>query len=484
MIQASLYVLIFWICVWACASSLSQKVRQIVLLAGSYIVFLSWDKWFAVTLVISTVVNFLIGKSLRKSGATVLLWAGIAFNLVLLSTFKYFPHVASEVSYPALQKFAHLALPLGVSFWTFQAMSYLFDLYRGEELDPSLLEFALYMVFFPVVVAGPICRLPEMLPQFRTEQKTSWSQIAEGLQRIALGILMMEAARLLGQGILSGDGVNSGFDRAKNWSALDVWCLSIGYGAQLFLDFAGYSHIAIGAGKALGFRLPENFNHPFQSSTPSAFWTRWHMSLSFWIRDYLFLPLATVRREIWWRNLALIIAMVAFGIWHKATLLFVLWGAYHGVLLVSHRLLQQAERRFDFTATPLWNVFSWVVTFAVVSLGWIFFRANSLEQALTMFAAVIHPTNYSPPLLSGSLFGLVGTMTAAILAGPLVLGAMRGDSSEKQSSDGSSPARIWHGVIRNRWVWLPPLYIIVLLFLIVVTHTDAANPAQLMYRNF
>ncbi len=209
-------------------------------------------------------------------------------------------------------------------------MSYLFDLYRGEELDPTFVEFALYMVFFPIAISGPICRLPDMLPQFRSEQRIDWNAFGRGLARVATGVLMMQLARLLGQGILSGDGLTSGFDRATQWSGLDVWCLAFGYGLQLFFDFAGYSHIAIGAAMALGFTLPENFARPFQSTTPSVFWTRWHMSLSFWIRDYVFLPLAMIRPEYWWRTLLLVVSMVLFGLWHKATLLFLLWGLYQG----------------------------------------------------------------------------------------------------------------------------------------------------------
>ena len=180
-----------------------------------------------------------------------------------------------------------------------------------------------------------------MLPQFRSEQRIDWDALGRGLARVATGVLMMQLARLLSQGILSGDGLTSGFDRATQWSGLDVWCLAFGYGLQLFFDFAGYSHIAIGAAMALGFTLPENFARPFQSTTPSVFWTRWHMSLSFWIRDYVFLPLAMMRREYWWRTMLLVVSMVLFGLWHKATLLFLLWGLYQGVLLVLHRQVQQ-----------------------------------------------------------------------------------------------------------------------------------------------
>ena len=188
-----------------------------------------------------------------------------------------------------------------------------------------------------------------------------WSDRERGFSRIATGVLMMQLAKLLGHGVLGGHGINSGFDRLTQWSGADVWCLAFGYGLQLFFDFAGYSHIAIGAAQALGFTIPENFARPFASDSPSVFWTRWHMSLSFWIRDYVFLPLAVVRREIWWRNLVLVISMMIFGVWHKATILFVLWGCYHGVLLVLHRQVQALERRFNWTPPEgAWNAISWV----------------------------------------------------------------------------------------------------------------------------
>src|SRR5271169_2419604 len=269
----------------------SRSTRQGVLLAGSYALYATWGLWFAAVLLASTLMNFLFGRALRRKQSAGVLWIGIVCNLLLLGSFKYLPGFADSLPFTSLQKFAHIALPLGISFWTFQAMSYLFDLYRGEELDPSLFEFALYMVFFPVVISGPICRMPDMLPQLRSENLTSWNDIGSGLGRIATGVLMMQLAQLLGQGILSGDGIVSGFDRVTRWSGADVWCLAFGYGLQLFLDFAGYTHIAVGAAKALGFTLPENFLRPFESTSPSIFWTRWHMSLSFWIRDYVFLTL-------------------------------------------------------------------------------------------------------------------------------------------------------------------------------------------------
>jgi alginate O-acetyltransferase complex protein AlgI len=372
LLRGILYSLVFALSVAVFAKVGSRRVRQPILLIGSYVLYLSWGAWFAGVLLTSTVMNFLVGGWLRRQPTRLALTTGILLNLALLGSFKYLPEVAVNVPFSSLQRFTHLALPLGISFWTFQAMSYLFDLYRGDELDASFFEFALYMVFFPVAISGPICRMPDMLQQFRSQNVTSWNDIGRGFARIATGVLMMQLARLLGQGILSGDGINSGFDRVTRWSGTDVWCLAFGYGLQLFFDFDGYSHIAIGAAKTLGFTLPENFARPFQSTTPSIFWTRWHMSLSFWIRDYIFLPLAMMCREMWWRNLVLVLSMVLFGLWHKATVLFFLWGCYHGALLVLHRQFRQLLRKLDWdSATALWTPLSWLATITLISLAWI-----------------------------------------------------------------------------------------------------------------
>jgi D-alanyl-lipoteichoic acid acyltransferase DltB (MBOAT superfamily) len=450
-------------------------------------VYLSWSRWLAAVLLASTVVNFLVGKWLSRRTTGAVLSIGILFNLLLLGSFKYLPDIAISVPFSSLQWLAHMALPLGISFWTFQAMSYLFDVYRGEELDPTFVEFALYMVFFPIEISGPICRLTEMLPQFRSEETTARSEIAHGLGRIATGVFMMQVARLLGQGILSGGGIDAAFDHATSWTGADVWCLAAGYGLQLFLDFAGYSHIAIGAAQTMGITLPENFARPFESTSPSVFWTRWHMSLSFWIRDYIFFPLAVVRREMWWRNLVLVVSMILFGVWHKASVLFVCWGCYHGVLLVLHRQIQQAQRRFEWNPEgTIWNAVSWASTIGLVSLGWIFFRATSILQARRMWEAVLSPSSYVSPVhfLSTSLYilvGIVGVGYSLVLSAIRVLDPDGKDAGGPTGSSSWSPTEMF---ARTRWYWMPPLYLLALLLLLIVTHTKGTDPAQFMYRNF
>jgi alginate O-acetyltransferase complex protein AlgI len=483
--QGILYVLLFLLCVVLLAKIRPRTVRQAILLLAGYALYFTWGAWSAAILFASTGMNFLVGRQLRRKPSGIVLALGIALNLALLASFKYLPEAAVHFPLSSLHTFSHLAVPLGLSFWTFQAMSYLFDLYRGEELDPSFVEFALYMVFFPVTISGPICRIPDMLLQFRSEQTTSWAQMGRGFSRIATGVFMMLLAKLLGQGILGGDGVASGFDRVTHWSGTDVWCLALGYGLQLFLDFAGYSHLAIGAAQAMGLIVPENFDRPFTSTNPSVFWTRWHMSLSFWIRDYVFLPLAMQRRELWWRNLALVVAMVLFGLWHKASLLLLLWGCYHGVLLVLHRQLQQARRNFDWQIPDKLSIpISLVVTMALTNLGWIFFRANSLAQAGQMLSAVLSPASYVSHVLSRSLYLLVTALAAGYGIALVMIDALNRWPVGEETSQTSDNPGIIAFLVRWRWFWLPPLYALASVFLLIITLTQDASTAQFMYRKF
>jgi alginate O-acetyltransferase complex protein AlgI len=401
----------------------SVRARQIILLCTSYAFYATWGLWFVVVLVGSSLVNYLLGRQVQRTPTVRWLWLGIAFNITLLGFFKYLPGIASQIARQD-STLAQIALPVGMSFWTFQALSYLLDLYREEELDATLLEFCLYMTFAPTVLSGPICRLPEILPQFRESKPFAQEDTQAAVQRIWLGMLMMALAQLIGSGLRPGHGINNGFDSARVLSGSDVWLLVFGYGFQIFFDFAGYSHVAIAAARLLGVRLVENFDRPYLSISPSVFWTRWHMSLSFWIRDYVFLPLAAMHREMSWRYAALVLSMVAFGLWHKGTLLFAIWGAYHGILLVLHRLWQQLQRglKFRWEGTPHVAI-SWTLTFAVMSLGWIFFRASNVQQASGMFATLLSPGSYRSPVLPSDLYILVATLilgyfvTTALSAG-------------------------------------------------------------------
>jgi alginate O-acetyltransferase complex protein AlgI len=380
-----------------------------------------------------------------------------------------------------------IVMPVGISFWTFQGLSFLFDTYREEELDPTLLEFCLYMAFWPTVLAGPVCRLPNMLPQFRRVSAVNIEDISVGFERLLQGIVMkMVLAQLLASGLRPDAGVTAGFDQIKSgWGGLDVLLLGIGFGFQLFFDFAGYSHMVIGAARLFGIRLEENFDRPFLALTPSAFWTRWHMSLSFWIRDYVFLPLATVRRGVWWQYLALLFAMSVFGLWHAAKATFLIWGVYHGLLMIAHRLGQRIKGRLPFTWPAfLGALLSWASTFCLVSLGWIFFRAHDLNQAWSMLRAVLLPSSYLQFTLPKSFYILVPFMAVAYLLCILVesfLAAWRvryraklqmsGDRLDSSATPGSltrinlTLAALYNFSCEKIWWWLTPAVFVVAVFI-------------------
>ena len=245
------------------------------------------------------------------------------------------------------------------------------------------MEFLLYVAFWPTVLAGPVCRMPRLLPQFRSTDPPDWDDIRIGVSRIVVGLFMkVVLADLLAQGFNPGEGVNYGFDvAARGIGGLDVWALAIGFGFQLFFDFAGYSNIVIGTARLFGIRLQENFAQPYLAPTPSIFWTKWHMSLSFWIRDYVFLPLATVRRDRWWRNVSLVGSMVLFGLWHGATATFLLWGLYNGLLLVGHREFERIQKKRKWpTKGPIVSLVGWAITFGPCpSVGSSFDRALCLR---------------------------------------------------------------------------------------------------------
>jgi len=484
-----LAVLLLWVAAWHLPS---YKHRQALLLLASYLFYGSWGLGFLLVLIAGSIMNFVWGSLLQRRVSAGRLWIGVALNLLLLIFFKYLPPLLETGAATAWHSglFRDIVMPLGISFWTLQGLSYLFDIYREEKLNPSLLEFCLYMAFWPTVLSGPVCRLPNMLPQFRNASGFNQEDVAIGMRRLIQGLVMKYAlAQMLASGLAPGEGIDGGFDQT-GWGAVDVWLLAIGFGFQLFFDFAGYSHIVIGIARLFGIRLEENFNRPYLSMTPSIFWTRWHMSLSFWIRDYVFLPLAAARRDRWWLYVALILSMTLFGLWHAAEATLVLWGIYHGLLLVSHRVGQQLKRSVAFTCPAyLGALLSWGVTFCMVSLGWVFFRANDLNQALTMFASVSSPAQYRRLSLSPNFY----LLTSSVIIGYFIYQAMKSllDSWRARYTEEGSLSAL--GVItvelgeildRRVWWWLAPMAVVVLGLTGITIFDQTAAVTPFMYTMF
>ena len=486
--------------VWLLSMRLRSVIaRQSLYLAASWLFYFSWGSWLILVLIFSSLMNYALGEWLKKRISAGRLWTGIILNLALLSVFKYLPllsTVAPSGSWLLLLK--RMVFPIGISFWTFQALSYLLELYREEDLNPTLLEFCLYLAFWPTVLQGPICRMSSMLPQFRQQWSVTEDDLKTGVRRVSIGILMSVLAGVMSTGLYAGTGIDAIFDSthfrgaAARLSGIDVWFLIVAYAFQLYFSFCGYSHIVIGAARLFGIQLHENFDRPYLSTTPSVFWTRWHMSLSFWIRDFLFLPLATMRREVWWRNLSLVIAMFVFGVWHKGSVLFMIWGTYHGVLLVLHRQWQEFRKRMGFgwsgaAATGI----SWWLTFSAVCIGYIFFRAENTGQAFTMLRALASPRAYRHLTLDHSFY-LMTFLAAAgyfavIRADELLdrLGkATRGWGETAQGTPKTLSANLLGSLANERWVWITPVVIVAAIYLSVIFQPGHADTSPIMYALF
>lgn len=465
--QSALYVL-FLIVAWVvCALSRSAGVRTIVLLVASYLFYATWGVAPVFVLAASSLFNFAWGRLLRARPTRVVLAAGIAVNLALLASVRCADALSQSLGIGGSAAGLRLVTALGLSFYTFQAMSYLIDVYRGLDPSPTLLEFLLYLSFWPTLLSGPICRAHEMIPQYRSVPRLSWEDLGAGVSRIIGGLFMkMVLADTLARGLTTGEGVSFGFDRSSGgWSTLDVLFLAVGFGFQLFFDFAGYSSVAIGSARLFGIRVRENFDDPYLSTSPTVFWTRWHMSLSSWIRDYLFFPLSTLHPGLLWRNVSLVISMTAFGLWHGLSSTFLLWGLFHGFLLVAHRRIQSLRRRRPSLIPPPYvdGFVSWIFTFVPITLGWILFRAGSLQQAGAMLKALLAPTLHGA--LSMSMRPNFYIVVSVVVVGYFIY-----------SAGVAGVRRLREDDLARRILWgLSPIYYAAAIFLIVAWSKQAST---------
>jgi len=468
----------------------SVKARQVLYLIASWIFYYSWGGWLIVILILSSLMNYGLGEWLKKKITAGRLWVGLLANLVLLCTFKYLPLLgAAAASGSPLAALKRILFPIGVSFWTFEALSYLLEIYREEDLDPTLVEFCLFMSFWPTVIQGPICRMSSMLPQFRQEWVVDEDDLRTGVRRIAIGILMAALGILLAGGLHSDAGVDAIFDKtAAHRTGIDVWFMVLGYAFQLYFSFCGWTHLMIGAARVFGIQLHENFDRPYLSTTPSIFWTRWHMSLSFWIRDFLFLPLATARREAWWRNLSLVISMFVFGLWHGGSVLYMMWGVYHGCLMVLHRQWQEFRKRVGFEWSGLIpSLISWAITFTAVCIGYIFFNSRNLHQASGMLKAIASPHSYRHLTLDHSfcLMTLVASVGYfAVIGGSMLLDRIAESARTREGRLGNMFGNAMALLANERWVWITPIVVVAALYLSVMFQPGHAETGPVMYALF
>jgi alginate O-acetyltransferase complex protein AlgI len=373
-----------------------RQARVWLLVAASYFFYATWSRQLALVVFASTVMDYLIARGLAASASPgrrrLLLGVSLAVNLGLLAYFKYanfflqsleaaLQAAGASASLPVLRVVA----PLGISFYTFEAISYTVDVYRGRvPAERDLGHLLLFITFFPHLMAGPIVRARDFLPQVRRPKRWDWVRAQLGVGLFAVGLF--KKAVIADRMALFSDPV---FQDPTLYKSYAVWVAVLAYALQIYCDFSGYSDMALGAAHLLGYSLARNFDLPYLAVNVSDFWRRWHISLSSWLRDYLFIPLGGSRGGLWRTCRNLMLTMALGGLWHGASWTFVAWGVFHGLLLVAHRLWQGAcearPRLAELVGSAAGTVVRTATTFLCVALGWVLFRAGTFAAAEEMF---------------------------------------------------------------------------------------------------
>ena len=423
MVFNSFVFAVFFLCFYGVylLSARRVAVQNLLLLAGSYFFYGWWDWRFLGLIWLSTVVDYLCGRELdrRRSGSDrsdrvdtevprhahsrrgrrILLSISVVANLGILGVFKYFDFFAvgcvellEMIGIGLEPRLLNVILPVGISFYTFQTLSYTIDVYRGRiRAQKNLLNFAVFVAFFPQLVAGPILRARDFLPQVARPRRLQLDAIYEGGYLILWGlfkkVVIADNLAIIVDRVFGGDG--------GSYAGGAVVVAAYAFAVQIYCDFSGYTDMARGLAKMMGFDICLNFDLPYFASNPVDFWRRWHMSLSTWFRDYLYIPLGGNRRGPRRTCINLMLTMALCGLWHGAALTFVLWGVYHGVLLIGYRLIQPGIERWvsrvpdRFRAVVHWAAVAGF--FQLVCLGWLMFRADSVGQMVEMARAIFTP---------------------------------------------------------------------------------------------
>jgi alginate O-acetyltransferase complex protein AlgI len=372
-----------------------NRGRTTFLTLASYFFYGWWDYRFCGLMLFSTVIDYGAGigisRALTPRGRKGWMILSVVSNLSLLGFFKYFDMFASAVNYGISALFPehrtlntetipllHLVLPVGISFYTFQSMSYAIDLYRDQAKPTrSFMDFACYVSLFPQLVAGPIVRYHELAEQL-VHREHNWARAFTGCSFFILG---------LAKKVLVADGVAPLAEAAFGTTApgfVDAWTGVIAYTVQIYFDFSGYSDMAVGLALLFGFQMPQNFHSPYKAVSITDFWRRWHISLSTWLRDYLYIPLGGNQRGSGRTYINLMLTMLLGGLWHGANWTFVVWGLFHGGLLALERAIGKNN---PLSRSPL--VLQRAITFILVMIGWVLFRATSIPQALDVYAGML-----------------------------------------------------------------------------------------------
>ena len=351
-----------------------SNLAKAFLVSASLFFYAYWSVYYLPILLGSIIFNFLISKFLAKHQSKAILIFGIVCNLALLGYFKYADFLISNLNAIANTNLSllHIALPLALSFVTFQQIAYLVDSYNKQTKENSFLNYCLFITFFPQLIAGPIVHHKEMMPQFANK-----FNLIKNYKFIALGLFVFSIGLFKKSVVADTFSIfaNAGFDVEGNLTFLQAWATSLSYTFQLYFDFSGYCDMAIGLALLFNIRLPINFNSPYKALNIQDFWHRWHITLSRFLRDYIYIPLGGNRGGQSRTYLNLFLVFLIGGLWHGAAWTFVVWGALHGVAIVIHRCWQKLNFKLN-------KIIAWIITFNFVNFTWIFFRAKSFKDAM------------------------------------------------------------------------------------------------------
>ena len=381
------------------------KTKKINLLIASYLFYAAWNPPFVILLWVSTVVDWWAAKKLvdaeKPSARHAWMLLSVVANLGMLGYFKYghfllenFGALMSAVGVHYVPPTWDIVLPVGISFYTFATMSYTLDVYlRRAKPATNFLDYALFVTFFPHLVAGPIMRPTELVPQFAEPRRATLDQLRFGLVLMTIGLFQKI---VLADSFLSRP-AESIYDSDKLPGVLDAWIGTLAFSGQIFCDFAGYSTTAIGVAMCLGFAMPDNFRFPYAAVGFSDFWRRWHITLSSWLRDYLYIPLGGNRHGPARTYMALMGTMLLGGLWHGANWTFVVWGGLHGLYLSVERVLR--SRFAGYSPGPLALFMLGLLTYALVNITWVFFRAHTFGKAWIVLRGMFGGNGHAEPIL-------------------------------------------------------------------------------------
>jgi len=470
MLFNSLTFVVFFLSVFAVHSlPLPWSARKFNLVAASYIFYAAWDPWFTLLLLVATLTNWLAAKLIwmwdgSPSYRRTVLWLVAIVNIGVLCIFKYgnevlgaWESVANHFGLQYDSARTTILLPVGLSFFTFQSLSYSIDVYR-RTIKPaaSFLDLALFVSFFPVLLAGPLLRAGAFLPQCAQPQRANINELGLGAGLMALGLFMKIT---LADGLLA-PVVRQVFDPNIHPSTLSAWIGTIAFAGQDYCDFAGYTTCATGIGYCLGFHLPENFRAPFASIGFRDLWQRWHITLVAWMRDYVFLPLGGVYKGYWRAAVNVLIVFVLIGLWHGASVTYIIFGLLHGLYLICETILQRSQlRRLSVWSSPLGKFLVWLLTMLLCCVAFVFYRSGTLQQSWSLLTAMAGGTTSDSVFELGDYDLLV---TAVVLDTLIVAHWLRRNT------------RLEDVLARTPW-WVTGICLALLLFAITVSLGTAQN---------